>query len=291
MEATERKTGDIGHIPDLPDINLERVIGFDVIDRNNQDIGNVSAFWTDHRGRPAFIGVRAFWLVGKTHVVPAYGAEVNPTGKRVRVPFTNEEVKGAPNYDPDAELDEAKEREVIEYYRAKGGKFPYAEWEKERAGTPPEARAETHPERTGPAETRIPLHEEALKVGKRTVEMGGIRLRKIVRTETVEHPVELKREDVVVERVPAGERGREGRPAEGKEGKVFEGEEIFIPLCREEPVVEKETRVREEFRARKTEERESQTVSGEVRKEDVQVQDQRKEETKGVPDPRQERRK
>lgn len=241
--------------PRIPEVALNEIIGYDVLDTHGDDIGNVTAFWTEHQGRPAFIGVRTFWMLGKTHVVPAHNAEVNHARKHIRVPFTNEDVKGAPNFDPDAELDANKEREVIEYFHGRGAGMPYMESYEERRPT------------TTEREVSMPIHEEELTVGKRTVEMGGVRLRKIVRTETVQQPVEIKREDVIIERVPAGERQPESR--------AFEGEEIFIPLWREEPVVSKETHVREEVRARKTEERESRTVSGEVRKEDVQVEDER----------------
>jgi len=263
---TEQQT-----VPNLANINLEQLIGYDLIDRNNQEIGKVSAFWTDHTGRPAFIGVKTFWLMGKAHVIPAYGAEVNHARKHVRLPFTNEEVKGAPNYDPDAELAPEQEREVIGYYQGKGQGMPRqpenqpAEYQAKSTGSREELSAGMSPK----GETRIPLHEEELAVGKRSVEMGGVRLRKIVRTETVQQPVEIKREDVVVERVPAS--------GQSTEGKAFEEEEIYIPLWREEPVVSKQAHVHEEVRAWKTEESEPQNVSGEVRKEEIEVEDQRKE--------------
>lgn len=156
-------------------------------------------------------------------------------------------------------MDYAHEQEIYSYYANRGPRLP--EQRSERT-----AQARTTGETT---ETRMPLHEEEIKVGKRTVEAGGIRLRKIVRSETVQQPVQVKREDIVVERVPSrGER----EPA----GKAFEGEDVFIPLRREEPVIEKETHVREEVRARKTSDVERETVRGTVRKEDVEVEDQRK---------------
>ena len=108
------------------------------------------------------------------------------------------------------------------------------------------------------------LTEEELKIGKRQVESGAVRLRKVVRTETVNQPVELKREDVVIERVPANE-------ARGSSGEAFRQEVKVIPLHREEPVVEKESRVREEVRATKRTETERRNISETVRKEDVEV--------------------
>src|SRR2546423_15287435 len=51
--------------------------------------------------------------------------------------------------------------------------------------------------------TGIPLYEESLNVGKREVEAGSVRLRKIVRTETVSQPIELRHEELVIDREPA----------------------------------------------------------------------------------------
>jgi uncharacterized protein (TIGR02271 family) len=120
------------------------------------------------------------------------------------------------------------------------------------------------------------LHEEQIRVGKRQVETGGVRLKKIVRTETVNQPVELQREEIVVERVPAG-----GQRPPGE--RAFQDEELYIPLRREEAVVEKETHTREEVRARKTTATERQTISGQVRREDVEVE--RGQETRGARQP------
>jgi uncharacterized protein (TIGR02271 family) len=67
-----------------------------------------------------------------------------------------------------------------------------------------------------------------------------------------------------MERVPASEAGRiEGR---------FQENEIYVPLRREEAVVQKEARVREEVRVRKDTRTEQQTVSEQIRKEDVEIQ-------------------
>jgi uncharacterized protein (TIGR02271 family) len=112
------------------------------------------------------------------------------------------------------------------------------------------------------------LSEEQLKIGKREVEAGGVRLRKIVRTETVNQPVELKREEIVIERVPAS--------GTATTGAAFENEDVFIPLRREEAVVEKEAHVREEVRVSKKATTEQQNVSGEVRKEDVEIEQEGK---------------
>jgi uncharacterized protein (TIGR02271 family) len=110
----------------------------------------------------------------------------------------------------------------------------------------------------------VPLSEEEVKVGKRTVGAGEVKLQKMTSTEQVNVPVELKREDVVIERVPA----HKMEPA-GKE--PFQQERVEVPLSREEPVVEKESRVVGGVRVRKTEETERETIHESVRREDVDI--------------------
>src|SRR3982750_4609803 len=50
----------------------------------------------------------------------------------------------------------------------------------------------------------IPLYQESINVGKREVDAGTVRLRKVVTTETVNQPVQIRRESLVIDREPAG---------------------------------------------------------------------------------------
>ena len=92
-----------------------------------------------------------------------------------------------------------------------------------------------------------------MKVGKRTVGAGKVKLHKTVTTEQANVPVELKHEDIVIERVTAHEVGSAKDP--------FQEEQIKVPLSREEPVVNKEVRVKEGVRVQKTEGTEERTRS------------------------------
>jgi uncharacterized protein (TIGR02271 family) len=110
----------------------------------------------------------------------------------------------------------------------------------------------------------VPLSQEEVKIGKRKVSAGEIKVHKTVTTEQVNVPVELKREDAVIERVGASQT----RPT-GKE--PFQEEYIEVPLSREEPVVEKQTRVAGGVRIRKTEGVEQEAIKETVRREDIVV--------------------
>jgi uncharacterized protein (TIGR02271 family) len=236
------------------------------VDRSDNKIGTLECLWSDELGEPAFIGVRTGWLFGKTHVVPADRVEVSEGGHRIRLPYAEGHVKDAPSYDSDAEMTAAIEEEVRRHYgtsRSASAAPPVATAPPVQASTREPLSAE--PPRATPEMATIQLSEERLKVGKREVEAGGVRLRKVVRTEIVNQPVELKREEQVIERVPA-EEAHSGRQ------RAFNEQEVYIPLRREEVVVEKETRLREEVRARKTEQTDRQEVREEVRREDVEIE-------------------
>jgi uncharacterized protein (TIGR02271 family) len=138
-----------------------------------------------------------------------------------------------------------------------------------------ETPAGTQPRESGDEiAAEVPLSEEEVKVGKRTVSAGEVNLQKKVSTEQVNVPVELKREDVVIERVPA----HETAPAEKE---PFQEERVEVPLSREEPVVEKETRVVGGIRVRKTEGTERETIQESIRREDVDIDESGKISGKG----------
>lgn len=124
-------------------------------------------------------------------------------------------------------------------------------------------------ESKGQIAAEIPLSEERVKVGKRTVDAGDVKVQKKVSTEQVNVPVELKREDAVIERVP-------GQQMEQTDKEPFREEQLEVPLSREEPVVEKEVHVTGGVRVRRTEGVEQQTIQENVRREDIDVDESAK---------------
>jgi uncharacterized protein (TIGR02271 family) len=118
-------------------------------------------------------------------------------------------------------------------------------------------------ERPGEVAAEVPLSEEKVNVGKTTVGAGKVNVHKTVKTEQVNVPVELKREDVVIERLGADE----AKPGE----QAFREEHVEVPLSQEEPVVEKKTHVTGGVRVRKTEGTEQETINESVRRENVEI--------------------
>jgi uncharacterized protein (TIGR02271 family) len=240
--------------------NSDRLIGFKVTDMADRKIGTVNNLWADETGQPAFLGMKTGWLgLGKNHVVPVHTAHVNDRDQVIRLPYSEDRIKEAPAFDADTDLTAQDQEEIYRYYGVQGAEYG------QRRGTPEQAPRSSTARKSGEG-TTMQLKEERVKVGKREVESGGVRLRKIVRTETVQQPVELQHEEIVIERVAGS--------GAAVSGEGFKEETIFIPLRREEPVIEKETRVREEVRVGKKREAERRTVSESVRKEDVEVENQ-----------------
>jgi stress response protein YsnF len=105
------------------------------------------------------------------------------------------------------------------------------------------------------------------------VEVGSVRLRKQVTTETVNQPVQIRRETLVVEREAAGT-GTGSQETAGTAGTFtpFEQGEIVIKLHKEEPVIEKKVIPTGRIVAKTATDTEQVTVSREVRKENIDVE-------------------
>jgi uncharacterized protein (TIGR02271 family) len=112
--------------------------------------------------------------------------------------------------------------------------------------------------------TVIPLYEESLAVGTRKVEEGTVRLKKVVTTETVNQPIQLRRESVVIERQPAS---GQAAPANAFQ----EGQETVIQLWREEPVVETRVVSSGQIAVQRQSSVEQSSVQRELRKESIDV--------------------
>lgn len=123
----------------------------------------------------------------------------------------------------------------------------------------------------------IPLaHEEAVT---RTVlhEVGQLRVHKVVRTEVKHFSIPVRREELVVERVPAGEGGTHARAADGRPlpggAKAFEETTFVIPLHEERVEFSKTAHVWQEVTLSKTTQEELRQVHTTVRRETAEVEE------------------
>ena len=120
----------------------------------------------------------------------------------------------------------------------------------------------------GKEEEVIPLAEEELQVGKRTVDRGTTSIRRYVVRKPVEETVTLRDETVSVERRRPVTAGEPGVPAG-----AFEERTVEVHQVAEEPVVNKTARVAEEVVVRKDTAERTETVRDDVRREQVEIQD------------------
>jgi uncharacterized protein (TIGR02271 family) len=119
----------------------------------------------------------------------------------------------------------------------------------------------------GKTEEVIPLAEEELRVGKRTVDRGTTTIRRYVVRRPVEEQVTLRDETVSVERRRPVAPGEAGVPAG-----AFEERTIEVHQTAEEPVVSKTAHIAEEVVVRKDTTERTETVRDDVRREEVEVQ-------------------
>jgi uncharacterized protein (TIGR02271 family) len=115
------------------------------------------------------------------------------------------------------------------------------------------------------ATQRIPIVEESLKVGKREVGRGGVRVYARVTEQPVSEQVRLREEHVHVERRPVD------RPANPEDLRAFKEGAIEMRETAEEAVVQKEARVTGEVVVRKDVTEKTETVRDTVRRTDVKV--------------------
>jgi uncharacterized protein (TIGR02271 family) len=256
----------------------DQIFGYDVIDSAGNNVGSVDNVWVDDATNDLeFVAIKTGWIMGKTHIIPTASAQIDDDSRTITVPYTQDQIKDAPSFSGDAELSPDDENDVYGYYGvnrsttasptglpADGGTYSTGGVNTDYSrGTVDTTDVETSTDRQ---QVNVPLSEEQLNVGKRQVEAGHVRLRKVVRSEQVEQPVELRHEEVQIERVDAGS-GFGGTVPDN----AFEEQEIDVPVMREEPVVEKQTQVTGQVQLTKDIETDTQNVGGTVRREDVEV--------------------
>lgn len=115
-------------------------------------------------------------------------------------------------------------------------------------------------------EVVLPVVEEEIRVGKRQVPAGGVRVSTKVEERPVHEKVTLREEHVNVKRQPADRAVASGREA-------FEERSFEVPAKAEEPVVDKQARVVEEVIVGKDVRERDAVIDDKVKRTDVDVTD------------------
>lgn len=125
--------------------------------------------------------------------------------------------------------------------------------------------------RESPRETgrsgSVPVVNEELRVGKRSVLRGGVRIYTREVEEPVEEKLRLREEKVYVDRQPAD------RPVTDADRRTDAEQVIEMKEYAEEPVISKQARVTEEIRVGKDTTEREQTIRDTVRRTEVNVED------------------
>ena len=112
----------------------------------------------------------------------------------------------------------------------------------------------------------IPVIQEDLEVGKRTVQTGGVRVRSRIVERPVEESIRLRQEQVRVERTPVN------RVLTDADMANFQEKNIELTETAEVPVVSKQARVVEEIRVGKEATEKETTIRDTVRNTEVDVE-------------------
>jgi uncharacterized protein (TIGR02271 family) len=228
--------------------------GRTMVDPAGDKLGTIDAIYLDDEtGQPEWATVTSGLFTATTVFVPL--AQAQDLGDSIQVPYDKTQVKSAPSMEADGQLSQDDEAELYRHYG-----LDYSEH-----------RSDSGHDTSGPTtDEAMTRSEEELRVGTETRERGRARLRKYVTTEQQTVTVPVQREEVRVEREPITDANLDAATS----GPAISEEEHEVTLHEETPVVEKQAVPRERVRLDTETVTEERQVSEEVRKEQIQVDDQ-----------------
>jgi len=259
----------------MTQFDVKTLTGSTVVDSSGGKIGKVGQVYLDDQtGEPQWVTVKTGLFGGKESFVPLAASRVD--GDQLVVDATKDKVSGAPQVDEDGHISEQEEAEIYRYYGVSAagsygttgttGTYETTGTTDRSAGYERSAGQDTSGPNTDDAMTRS---EEHLVAGTQQVEAGKARLRKYVVTDTESVQVPVSHEEVRLEREPITDANRD---AAYSGGDITE-EEHEVTLRAEKPVVGTETEAVERVRLGKETVTDTETVSGEVRKEQIEFDD------------------
>jgi uncharacterized protein (TIGR02271 family) len=263
---------------------LGSIVGSTAYDTSGDKIGKVGAvYYDDATDQPSWVTVHTGLFGTKETFVPVQGAEFS--SDRVTLSFDKAKVKDAPSIAEDGHLSPEEEEQLYRYYGVDYGNGHTAG---QTGGQYATGRADRGTDRdrdgngvyddveggtvgrdtSGPTtDEAMTRSEEQLRVGTESREAGRARLRKHVVTERQQVTVPVSREEVTLER----ETITDGNRGNAYDGPAISEEEHEVTLHAERPVVDTEAVAVERVRLGKETVTENETVGGEVRKEEIEL--------------------
>ena len=274
----------------LSEREVTAAVGTTAWGANGDKLGTVEAFFVDDRtGAPTWVAVTTGLFGTRYSIAPAVDATFGDGG--LRIPVTAEAVKEAPQMAGD-HLDPTEEEALRRHYGLTGGAgagMPLVAPSPAADVAPPPvvptptvevpAAAQAPPPAT-PDDGAMTRSEERLRVGTEQVATTRARLVKYVVTEEVQITVPIRREEIRVEQVPLDaddadwggeslEVPSSGAAGPGSEGSAGLPDEIVLHT--ERPVVTVEVVPTERVRLRTELVEAQETVTGQVQRERIVV--------------------
>jgi len=250
-------------------------IGRTAVDPQGNKIGTVGQVYLDDQtGQPDWITVNTGLFGMKENFAPLAGSSF--TGDDLVLPYDKTVVKDSPSISDASHLDPDDEQSLYSYYQQylgnTGGQSVagYGQvTDRGDTGRGDSGRGEGY-DTSGPnTDEAMTRSEEKLRVGTEQVEASRARLRKYVVTEQQSVQVPVSREEVRVEREPITDATR----GDALSGAAITEEEHEVVLHAERPVVATEAVPVERVRLGTETVTEQETVTGEIRKEQIEVDD------------------
>ncbi len=244
--------------------DIQRIIGADVYAFDGDKIGSAGQVYLDDQtGAPEWVSVRTGLFGTKESFVPLHGATL--VGDRLEVPFGKDQVKKAPRVDPDGDLSTAEEDELYTYYGLASSSGRLTDTTADTGMAYEAGRRDSD----GGYDAAMTRSEERLVAGTRTEQVGTARLRKYVVTEQQQVTVPVRHEEVRLEREPITNANIDRAMA----GPAISEAEHEVTLHAARAVVTTEAVPVERIRLEKETVTDQETVTGTVRKEQIELED------------------
>ncbi len=265
--------------------DLSNLAGKTMHGEGGEKIGKIVDVYESTEGSDGtFVTVSTGLFGGHASFVPL--AKATMKGHDVVVPYGKDLVKDAPRVEADQELTSAEEDRLYQHYNLTAAPIaaPVATGTGRHAGETAVPRGTDRKDTDGDGvfddvkdtavgrdtsglttDDAMTRSEERLQVGTQRVEAGRARLRKRIVTENVAANVQVSHDEVKVVREPI----TEANMPQAMDGPALSEEEHEVVLRAEKPVVSKETVPVERVRLGVDTVTEQQTVTEQVRKEQI----------------------
>lgn len=264
--------------------------GANVLSEDGAVLGSMGQLYVDDAtGEPSWVTVATHTAGNPESFAPLNGATLD--GQDVRLPYTHAKVYESPKMSQDGHLSPEEEQHLLRYYGLMASKDDDVSRTTSQSGNRSSradafgGRSDTEMRRTdGDDDVTMTRSEEQLRVGTELRETERARLVKRVVTEDVTMTVQIRREELVVERVPV----KDGAPlyddGAGTFSKAererlysavetaFSGDVVDMVLYEEKPRVEIDVVPIERVRLSREAHMHDETITGQVRKEVIETE-------------------